>query len=90
MHIDEIEPCIDEVLLVCVYMCASQSSHALSRTCSHALVPPQVRVNPAGALEFAQKLVQAEGVTLDYGVVTDVFMQHNCLQQVAYCTLPVG
>jgi len=40
-----------------------------------------VRVNPAGALEFAQKLVQADGVTLDYGVVADVFMQHNCLQQ---------
>jgi len=40
-----------------------------------------VRVNPAGALEFAQKLAAAEGVTIDYAVVADVFMQHNCLQQ---------
>jgi len=38
-------------------------------------------MNPAGALEFAQKLVGADGVNLDYTVVTDVFMQHNCLQQ---------
>mmetsp|Transcript_18442 Transcript_18442/g.51982 ORF Transcript_18442/g.51982 Transcript_18442/m.51982 type:complete len:1203 (-) Transcript_18442:1971-5579(-) len=40
-----------------------------------------VRVNPQGALDFAQKLAAADGVALDYGVVTDVFMQHNCLQQ---------
>jgi clathrin heavy chain len=40
-----------------------------------------VRVNPAGALEFAQKLAAAEGVTIDFAVVADVFMQHNCLQQ---------
>ncbi|KAL1511932.1 hypothetical protein AB1Y20_005213 [Prymnesium parvum] len=40
-----------------------------------------VRVNPAGALEFAQKLAAAEGVHIDYAVVADVFMQHNCLQQ---------
>jgi len=40
-----------------------------------------VRVNPAGALEFAQKLAAAEGVSIDYAVVADVFMQHNCLQQ---------
>ena len=40
-----------------------------------------VRMNPAGALEFAQKLAAAEGVTLDYSTVADVFMQHNCLQQ---------
>lgn len=40
-----------------------------------------VRVNPQGALDFAQKLASANGVSLDFGVVTDVFMQHNCLQQ---------
>ena len=48
-----------------------------------------VRVNPAGALEFAQKLASAEGVTLDYNVVTDVFMQHNCLQQATSFLLDV-
>jgi clathrin heavy chain len=48
-----------------------------------------VRVNPPGALEFAQKLAAAEGVTLDYNVVTDVFMQHNCLQQATSFLLDV-
>merc|ERR1719311_1033253 len=48
-----------------------------------------VRVNPAAALEFAQKLASAEGVTLDYNVVTDVFMQHNCLQQATSFLLDV-
>jgi clathrin heavy chain len=48
-----------------------------------------VRMNPAGALEFAQKLAAAEGVTIDYGVVTDVFMQHNCLQQATSFLLDV-
>merc|ERR1719217_1993163 len=46
-------------------------------------------MNPAGALEFAQKLAAAEGVTIDYGVVTDVFMQHNCLQQATSFLLDV-
>ena len=31
-----------------------------------------------GALEFAQKLAAAPDVSLDFGVVTDVFMQNNC------------
>ena len=48
-----------------------------------------VRVNPGGALEFAQKLASAEGVTLDFNVVTDVFMQHNCLQQATSFLLDV-
>jgi clathrin heavy chain len=48
-----------------------------------------VRVNPAGALQFAQKLAAAEGVTLDYNVVTDVFMQHNCLEQATSFLLDV-
>jgi len=48
-----------------------------------------VRVNPAGALEFAQKLATADGVTLDYAVITDVFMQHNCLQQATSFLLDV-
>ena len=45
------------------------------------LLTHMVRANPAGALEFAQKLQQAPDVTLDITVVTDVFMAHNCLQQ---------
>merc|ERR1719502_433692 len=44
------------------------------------LLTHMVRQNPASALEFAQKLQQAPDVTLDITVVTDVFMQHNCLQ----------
>eukprot|EP00966_Prymnesium_polylepis_P197412 4574601-Prymnesium_polylepis.2 len=40
-----------------------------------------VRQNPAGALEFAQNIAKTDGITLDYAVVADVFMQHNCLQQ---------
>jgi len=48
-----------------------------------------VRVNPAGALEFAQKVAATEGVTLDFNVVTDVFMQHNCLQQATSFLLDV-
>ena len=38
-----------------------------------------VRANPAAALEFAQKLAGAPDVTLDLGVVTDVFMSHNSI-----------
>jgi len=48
-----------------------------------------VRVNPQGALDFAQKLAAADGVSLDYGVVADVFMQHNCLQQATSFLLDV-
>merc|ERR1719183_1528689 len=46
-------------------------------------------MNPAGALEFAQKVAATEGVSLDYNVVTDVFMQHNCLQQATSFLLDV-
>ena len=51
------------------------------------LLTHMVRSNPAAALDFAQKLAAAPDVSLDFGVVTDVFMQHNCLQQVghAFC-----
>jgi len=45
------------------------------------LLTHMVRSNPAAALEFAQKLAGAPDVSLDFGVVTDVFMAHNCLQQ---------
>ena len=48
-----------------------------------------MRQNPAGALEFAQKLAAAPDVTLDFGVVTDVFMSHNCLQQATSFLLDV-
>ena len=48
-----------------------------------------VRANPAAALEFAQKLAGAPDVTLDLGVVTDVFMSHNCLQQATSFLLDV-
>jgi clathrin heavy chain len=53
------------------------------------LLTHMVRTNPAAALEFAQKLAAAPDVTLDYGVVTDVFMQHNCLQQATSFLLDV-
>ena len=53
------------------------------------LLTHMVRANPAGALEFAQKLQQAPDVTLDINVVTDVFMQHNCLQQATSFLLDV-
>merc|ERR1719331_3083425 len=48
-----------------------------------------VRANPAGALDFAQKLAAAPEVSLDFGVVTDVFMSHNCLQQATSFLLDV-
>ena len=48
-----------------------------------------VRINPAGALEFSQKLAAADNVTLDFGVIADVFMQHNCLQQATSFLLDV-
>merc|ERR1719183_2302412 len=53
------------------------------------LLTHMVRANPASALEFSQKLAAAPDVTLDYGVVTDVFMQHNCLQQATSFLLDV-
>jgi len=53
------------------------------------LLANMVRVNPAGALEFAQKLAAAPDVNLDYNVATDVFMQHNCLQQATSFLLDV-
>merc|ERR1719217_1123977 len=46
-------------------------------------------MNPAGALEFAQKLAAAPDVSLDFGSGTDVFMQHNCLQQATSFLLDV-
>ena len=53
------------------------------------LLQHMVRANPAGALEFAQKLAAAPDVSLDFGVVTDVFMSHNCLQQATSFLLDV-
>jgi len=53
------------------------------------LLTMMVRQNPAGALEFAQKLAAAPDVTLDFTVVTDVFMQHNCLPQATSFLLDV-
>ena len=52
------------------------------------LLTHMVRVNPGSALEFAQKAA-AGGITLDYAVVTDVFMSHNCLQQATSFLLDV-
>merc|ERR1719353_153446 len=53
------------------------------------LLAHMVRANPAGALDFAQKLAAAPDVSLDFGVVTDVFMSHNCLQQATSFLLDV-
>merc|ERR1719353_1176756 len=53
------------------------------------LLAHMVRANPAGALDFAQKLAAAPEVSLDFGVVTDVFMSHNCLQQATSFLLDV-
>jgi clathrin heavy chain len=48
-----------------------------------------VRVNPAGALDFAQKLAASPQANLNYTVVADVFVSHNCLQQATSFLLDV-